>query len=86
MLLTLFTLLTLFKIDFNYYTIQTALNCFPNILLGKVNSQLIWALWASEQKVEWMEWVDIPIDCYDYYSTCGGNKCFVSIENNLRRN
>ena len=33
-----------------------------------------------------MEWVDIPIDSYDYYSTYGANKCFVPIEHNLQRN
>ena len=44
------------------------------ILLGKDRTLLIWALWSSEQKVEWM---DTPIDCYDFYSTCGANKCFV---------
>ena len=61
-------------------------NAILNFHFDFLHPSLIWALWASEQKVEWMEWMDTPIDCYDYYSTCGANKCFVPIEHNLQRN
>ena len=33
----------------------------------------MWLYGASEQNVEWVTgWMDgYPLDCYDYYSTCG---------------
>ena len=34
----------------------------------------VWLYAASEQKVGWvMEWNGHPLDCYDYWSTCGAN-------------
>ena len=48
----------------------------PNILLGKVRTALKLEVGLLSKMLDERmgEWSGYPLDCYDYYSTCGANK------------
>ena len=61
------------------YTAKT-LACMSNILLGKVRTvmKLEVELLRKMPDERVGEWSGYPLDCYDYYSTCGAKNTDVS--------